>query len=671
MCGIAALLAVPAEPLADLISRMTELVRHRGPDDEGYALFAADGGSYVVAGGADTADECYTYDSPYAPRSQLTRPGPPSMLALGHRRLSIVDVTAAGHQPMSTHDGRFWICYNGEVYNYIELRAELARLGHVFRTNTDTEVLLTAYREWGRDCLSRLNGMFAFLIFDRETRILFAARDRFGVKPLYYWRSPTGLIAFASEIKQFTVLPGWNAKLDPQRSYDFLQWKLLDHTDGTLFAGVRQIRNGETVEIDLGRASPTLNPDALPTRTWYVPRAAPFEGDFAKAAGRFREILTDSVALRLRADVAVGSCLSGGLDSSSIVCLMSSLLASGSASASQKTFSACSTERQFDERPFMESVARAARVDSHYVYPQQSRLFAELDDLIWLQDEPFGSTSIYAQWNVFRIARESGVTVMLDGQGADEILGGYHFYFGPYLASLLLTLRLGTLAREIRGLGSLHGYRPAWAIQRMADSILPDSVRRPLSRYLGPARYSSGLIDSRRLGAEIRDPTHGAGGGGYRSVAALSYAQLTKTNLQMLLHWEDRNSMAHSIEARVPFLDYRLVEFALGLPDAFKMEDGVTKRILREAMKDVLPEDVRLRNDKLGFATPEERWVTRDDREGFRAAVRDAVEACGDMLTAAAPAQLESMIDGRIPFSDVLWRVICFGRWVRGYSIGR
>ncbi|HEX9936340.1 MAG TPA: asparagine synthase (glutamine-hydrolyzing) [Longimicrobium sp.] len=664
MCGIAAILAPSGVP-AGLIRSMCQAVRHRGPDDEGYALFATPAAAPRLLGGPDTPAACYQAALPYAPARGVGEGA--AVLALGHRRLSILDVSPAGHQPMSYDGGRLWIAYNGEVYNYLELRAELEALGHAFATHTDTEVILAAYRQWGKACLSRFNGMFALALYDRAARTLFLARDRFGVKPLYYWASPAGFVAFASEIKEFAGLPGWRPRPNGQRTYDFLNWRVTDHTRETMFEGVFQLRGGECMELEVGAPAPPAGAP-LPAQRWYELHPAPFEGSFADASERFRELLVDSVRLRLRADVPVGTCLSGGLDSSSIVCAMDALLAERGGGV-QKTFSACAHEARYDERAFIDEVVRATRVEPHYVYPALDPLFDELPALAWHQDEPFGSTSIYAQWNVFRLAAQNGVTVMLDGQGADEQLAGYHVYFAPLFAGLFRSLRWGALAREVGAARAAHGYGALHAARQVAAMLLPAPLR-ALGRRVGArTQLTPGWLSLEALGAEPVDP-FAERGAATASLRELSRTQLTSTNLQMLLHWEDRDSMAHSIESRVPFLDYRLVEFVLGLPDEHKLSGGVTKRVLRESMKGLLPERVRTRMDKMGFVTPEETWVRREAPERFRAAVRHAVEVSRGVILPSAAEKLDRMIDGSEPFEFFPWRLVSFAAWMEAFGVG-
>lgn len=668
MCGLAALFALERRPeLAEHLRAMLDPIRHRGPDDEGWVAFAGDDLPAVAGGGADTPAACYAASLPYAPVSHPVLPRTASAV-LGHRRLSILDVSPAGHQPMSFGNGRYWIAFNGEVYNYRQLRRDLEALGHGFLSNTDTEVVLASYAEWGPTSLERFEGMFAFVLLDREAGVAFAARDRFGIKPLYYWLTPERTLAVASEIKQFTVLPGWQPRLNRQRAYDFLAWSILDHTDETMFLRVFQLRPGHSVLLDLRRPLDVEPDGRLASREWYRLKAAIFEGGMPDAAWRFRELFDHSVQAHLQADVPVGSCLSGGLDSSSIVCTASALLAHNGGDARQHSFSACSAIEQFDERTYIEEVVRHTGVEAHYVYPDLDSLIAELDRITWHQDEPFGSSSIFAQWSVFQLAAGQGIKVMLDGQGADEQLAGYPHYHGARFATLFRQLRWTELAREMRATSALHGQGRFWSAKFLADAVLPEALRHRLRAIAGKDKMIPPWLDLERLGARAGDPMR-AMSAAPLSIGELSYQQLTRTNLQMLLHWEDRDSMAHSIEARVPFLDHRLVEFALGLPDAYKLHRGVTKRVLREALRGVLPEAIRGRMSKLGFATPEEYWVRQQAPAWFAAAMDDAIDASDGVLRPSARNYFDEVINGRRSFDFSIWRMISFARWLRRFDV--
>jgi len=669
MCGIAALIA--GHPAVDIrvLRAMTRAVRHRGPDDEGYVAFHSETLAPEVFGGPDTPEACRAPHHPYLPAGDAPSGASDFAVALGHRRLSIIDLSPAGHQPMCSPDRNVWIAYNGEVYNYLELRGELEALGHEFTSHSDTEVLLAAYAQWGTTCLDRFNGMFAFVLVDSSRRRLFAARDRFGVKPLYYWVAPDGTLAIASEIKQFMVLPGWRALVNGQRTYDFLNWGVIDHTEETLFKGVYQLRNGECLEVRLG-SPPALDGGArLAARSWYDLKGDSFSGTLNDAAHEFRRLVEDSVRVHLRADVPVGSCLSGGLDSSTIVCLMNDALRQAGAQGLQRTFSACSHLEPFDERRHIDDVIRHTGVEANYVYPDLNDLFPLLDRITWHQDEPFGSTSIFAQWQVFALAAQAGVKVMLDGQGADEQLAGYQEFFGTNFAHLFRTWRWFRLMSEIREAKQIHGYGALWAAKHVMDTLLPDPARMALRRLGGKSIAEPSWLDLRLLGAAPGDPLAAAGQRRAASINTLSRAQLLRSNLQMLLHWEDRDSMAHSIEARVPFLDHRLVEFVLSLPSEYKLSHGITKRVLREAMRGVLPERIRMRMDKLGFVTPEEVWVREQAPHQFRAASRDSVAVSRGILTPRALVLAEGITSGRLPFTFVLWRMVSFGAWMGRFNV--
>lgn len=503
--------------------------------------------------------------------------------------------------------------------------------------------------------------MFAFVLFDRRTHRVFAARDRFGEKPLYYWRSPAGGIAFVSEIKQLTVHPEWPARLNGQRAYDFLNWGLTDHTAETLFTGVFQLRGGEFILSELAQLV-NFRPQC-----WYHLSPARFTGTFAEAADRFRELMDDSVRLRLRADVPVGTCLSGGLDSSTIACTVRTQLGAA-AFGRQNTFSAYSEVARFDERRFIIDVVDAIGASPHDVTPKAEELVATLDQLTWHQDEPFGSTSIWAQWCVFRLARQAKVAVMLDGQGADEALGGYHGYFGPRLAGLLARGCFGEFTRESKLLRSMHHISYAQQIRLLANELIPATLADPLRRLTGRTVRAPAFLNLQRLGAQPLSPHHGSVNL-QEPVRSMSLAQLTSLNLPMLLHWADRDSMAHGIETRLPFLDHRLVEFCLGLPEEYKLQAGWTKRVLREGMRDRLPESVRLRRDKLGFATAEEVWMRQQNRAVFTRLLDEAIGSAQGILTAAARIKAESILDGKEPFNFLVWRMINFGQWMRRFNV--
>ena len=629
MCGIFCSVGIAPDR-----SRI-DIVAHRGPDGSGWEV----------------------------------RQSPAGPVALGHRRLAIIDLTEGGHQPMASPDGRFELIFNGEIYNYIELREELRAKGEVFTTESDSEVLLRAYAVWGESSLNRLRGMFALVIWDDRDKRLFAARDRFGIKPLYLVQTEEGL-ALASEIKQLLGLPGLSCRMNIARVHDFLLSGICDHTAETMFDGVMQVRAGECLLVDAGKA-----PLAVTIRRWYPATTGDIDVDEAEAGRRYGEALQDAVRLHLRSDVPVGSCLSGGLDSSSIVCLMSDMLGSRSGGARVNTFSACYAEKSVDEKPFMEEVVGHASTIPHYLYPKPDDVFRKASDITWHQDEPFGSTSIFAQWCVFDEARRAGIKVMLDGQGADEPLAGYHGSFSYYMAELIRRRDVAMVVRTMAERRRYHGLAVRDQVQTYIAPLLPLA----LTSALRGKRHA--MIDHDWLGTDLIRHH-----GNRKSALALASETLGlppvtdirslcltltyASNLQMLLHWEDRNSMASSIEARVPFLDHPLVEFVLGLGNTHKIVGGDTKRALRVAMAGILPEKVRQRRDKLGFATPEQIWF----RGPLRGPILDGIEASlrryPDLMNAAGVRALAAdMLDGRKPIDFTLWRIVNIGIWGERFGV--
>ncbi len=663
MCGITALINTKGNN-QDLsrITRMNQLIRHRGPDDEGYVFFKSSSATHY--GGEDTPESVYQSNYPYSPKQSLNPTQSNGFIALGHRRLSILDLSPAGHQPMCSGDKRYWITYNGEIYNYIELRNDLKAKGYHFVSQTDTEVILHAYDHWGKDCLHHFNGMFAFVLYDQKTKSVFIARDRFGIKPLYYWFSPDGVLAIASEIKQFTILPGWKAKMEGQAVYDFLVYSVMDHRRETFFRGVKELRGGEYIECSFQ----SIREDIVPQK-WYELSHQPFAGSFEEASERFRELFTDSVSLRLRADVPVGSCLSGGLDSSSIVCVANRILRERNADTLQKTFSAATTNKRLDESEFINEVISFTGTEGHFVYPSSDRLIHEIDSLVWTQDQPFSTTSVFAQWNVFKLGAENQVKVMLDGQGADELLAGYPFpYSSSHLASLLKRFRFTRFYRELNGTVRIHKISPMALFLFSLYKSMPNLFNSPLQWLTNRKNHVSRWFNVKKLKNLYPDIKHCLDHD-YVSIKGLSFEQISWANLSMLLRFEDRNSMAHSIESRLPFLDYRLVEFAYGLRDEHKLSMGVTKRVLREGMKEILPEKINLRMDKIGFETPEEHWLRHEDPEFFRDEVKQAIEISQGIIRPSSIDLLERMIDGKEAFSFLPWRWISLSQWINKFNV--
>jgi asparagine synthase (glutamine-hydrolysing) len=619
MCGICGIVQLGRPPQVETIRAMADSLAHRGPDSDGH--FAAEG------------------------------------VALGFRRLAIIDLSDEANQPFASADGTLQLVFNGEIYNYIELRRELEARGHVFRTSSDTEVLLAAYREWGDACVQRFNGMWALAIWETQRRRLFASRDRFGVKPFYYSHAG-GRFAFASEPKAFRADPETSLEANPSVVLDYLDQAYLDHTEETFFSGITKLPPGHSLTFDA---------DGLRIhRYWQLEPQDAHAGDAAEA---IRELFLDSVRLRLRSDVPVGTCLSGGLDSSAVAVTVDYLLRTEAEHARpvgerQRTFTAYFEEKGYDERPFARAVVERIRAEAHWISFDAEELVADLPAIVETQDEPFGSTSMAAQWYVMRAAKQAGITVTLDGQGGDEVLGGYRAFIGFRLADLLAHGRLVELGREFGSWRDMHG-----------TGTLAVSAARPFA----PEALTR-LIRSRTRGAGplVGPALHGVAVPSVNGVASFDERLrrhqallLTQRGLPELLRYEDRNSMAHSLEARVPFLDYRFVELAFSLAGGELIRGGRTKDVLRRALSDLLPEPVRDRRDKLGFVTPEKSWL-RGPLGDLAADVFASTSFVqrGFVDAAAARRRLEQHRQGQVDAGFELWRALNLELWARTFLDG-
>ena len=662
MCGIYGIWHRDGQPV-DLaaLRTATSRLRHRGPDDEGYLLVNPSQGICASYAGFDT-------DQRLALPLLDEGRGKGDSLAFGFRRLAILDLSPAGHQPMADIDECFWIVFNGEIYNYVELRDELRRLGHRFRSGGDTEVILAAYRQWGEACLERLNGMWAFAIWDRERRALFLARDRFGVKPLYY-ATIGHTFAFASEIKALVGPHALPFEPEPLAVYHFLSDGRLPSPQrgATFFTGVRALPPGHCMRIEAtGPVMPRRYYDvALPDNHHHAGQP----GDVIAA---YRDLFIDCVRLELRSDVAVGTCLSGGIDSSSIVCAVNRLMMQDGLSAAQigerqKTFSAVyHSDGRYNERRHIERVLRATAADGHFVFPTVERLNADLEHLAWHQDEPFQSTSIFAQWCVMGLARERGVTVLLDGQGADELLAGYRPY-ARYLGDLLRQARGTTFATETllisarTGESALPLLRNALVFAMPAPAIRLALAGRQALRLPSPELQSDFAAECRRA-ALVDLPSW------YEQETLDRHLRdaMMESSLPHLLRYEDRNSMAFSIEARVPFLDHRLVEFVFQHAAHLRIRHGWTKWVHRRAMEGLLPDAIAWRSDKVGFETPEAAW--QRDLLAMRSDLFADGAASGAYLD--LPAVRHAVKQWRARGGDTrrVWRWISLEMWLRVWT---
>ena len=606
MCGIAGIVSTDSSDrtLGVAARRMTSLQAHRGPDGEGF------------------------YEAPG--------------VALGHRRLAIIDLHDTGAQPMSDETGRWWLTFNGEIYNYIELRETLIAHGHRFRGTSDSEVLLAAFVEWGPALLSKLRGMFAFAIWDSAGRRLFAARDRLGIKPFHYWTDGSRL-AFSSELKALLEFVP-ERRVRTTIAGQFLAWNLLEHEAAeTMIEEIHRLPAGCSLswgasgEMTIGRYWSLEVDDRLRAEV----------GERERAAQEFREQFQTSIALHLRSDVPVGSCLSGGLDSSAIVCVAGEQLQHGG-NAGQHSFSAHFPGQAIDETEYIEEAARTAGCQMHFVIPTADDFLRDVETWIWHQEEPAGGTSAYAQYCVARLARQNGVKVLLDGQGADEQLAGYRKFIVVYLRQLL---QAGHYAAAARNAVAFFGSR----------EILRTIHFRSGARYLsGPSLLWDGQAPPRPEDLGLTGP-----------LARRIEADLFRFSLPVLLRYEDRNTMAFGVESRVPFVDHVFVEWMATLPAELRLDGGWTKRVMRDALRGTLPEKIRLRKSKLGFSTPQEEWL----RGPLGDWVSDVVSSSRHLLDLVERDRLMRLVaefrrERGAAAGDLLCRLAIYDTWARRF-VGR
>jgi asparagine synthase (glutamine-hydrolysing) len=595
MCGFHGIVASRPLAAADLrrLEHGTNLLRHRGPDDEGYVIVHRDGRAQRLRGN-DSIGACADQAHIHA-----ATPGGESV-ALGARRLAIVDLTPDGHMPMPDDRGN-WLVFNGEIYNHQELRQQLVALGFQFHSTGDTEVLLHAYAQWGSGCLERCNGMWAFALWDHARQRLFCARDRFGEKQLYYATASDGSFCFASEIAPLR----WAVPEQVNRPlvWDFLMYGLADHTAETFFSGIEQLAPGTYLKF-ANRRVETVRYYDLRAKTVPVPAR------LSRAASVLREYLADSVRLRMRSDVPVASFLSGGLDSSSIVALADQYLGSLNGHSPQKALrtytNAYPEGDRYDESPAVRAALKTLpRTDPHFIQASASVFQSGLLEMVKAQEQPFHNASIFASFHLLRMIRQqAGVKVVLTGEAGDELLAGYQRLYLPlHLSHLLASGQARNWFREAS----------AWswptALRASAKGFfrkLPAEARAGLQRWRNP------VVELMRP-EFFREHAHRDHGLHHAwrelDLNPRLVADILQFNLPQLLRHLDRNAMHWSVETRVPFLDHRLVEFAACLPEEWKMHDGYSKFILRQAMARDLPAEILENRGKLGFGMAEQFWL--------------------------------------------------------------
>jgi asparagine synthase (glutamine-hydrolysing) len=490
---------------------------------------------------------------------------------------------------MSSQTGRVWITFNGEIYNYVELRNELRQCGHQFRTGTDTEVILAAYEQWGRDCFARFNGMWGLAIADLQRRVLILSRDRLGIKPLYVW-AKNGALAFASEIKQLLALPDITAVANMNALVEYIDTGY-EAPPATFFEDIHAFPPGCWAEVSLDQ------PQApSPLSFWNPEQLALRQIDHAEAREQTRCLFEDAVKLCLRSDVPVGVCLSGGLDSSSVLSQVQRL--KNGKGIPTYAFSAAFHEASFDERQYIELVLKECGGEGYYTFPSADTFLEDFDDFIYHHDEPPGSLSQYAAWSVMRLARQHGVPVLLNGQGGDELFSGYWPAYYLFLRRQLFQAPCRVAAHVLGAL--LPGGNPALVLQALPHFRQYRHRRQRDNRTLLQPRWAAAgfnLAANWAVVAQHLEPVQ------YR------LAEIRHIHLPRLLKWDDRNSMAFSIEGRYPFLDHRFVEWAMTLPLEINLKRGWNKLLLREALSNILPPAIQWRRSKVGFETPQSEWI--------------------------------------------------------------
>jgi asparagine synthase (glutamine-hydrolysing) len=600
MCGISGIIHKNGTPVADdEIRSMNDLIAHRGPDGQGFFF---DKG-----------------------------------VALGHRRLAIIDVSPAGHQPMLYTD-RYVITFNGEIYNYLELRQQLCLEGYVFASKSDTEVILAAYDKWGADCVNRFNGMWAFALYDKKKAEIFCSRDRFGVKPFYFADTPEKFV-FGSEIKQ--ILSGGDvpAVVNMIAVRDFLVEGFHDHTSETFFREIHCLQAGHNLVFSVKTNS------FQETRYYSLgvrPGLPELEED--SATELFLADLKRAVNYQLRSDVKVGVCLSGGLDSSSLAGLSAGIYNAGPLGRMQ-AIHAKSSEKHSDESGYATQLAERADIELSVIEPSTEEFIDAIDEVVYLQEEPFATPSIFMQYFLFQKAKRIGCKVMLDGQGCDEILLGYERYYSAHLQSMTALLAAREIFRiENNSRLSFHTILANLAYFSISGIRIRNLQRK--FRFL-KKEYTQDFPNIARLAK------------GARNIRALQKMEIESFQLPHLLRYVDRNSMCHSIEARVPYLDHDLVETCYGINNKLKIKDGWTKHILRVAMHGLVAPHILWRKNKFGFEAPTASWISE---------VSGAME-----LAIRQSPLLEQMCQGRLDFKKIdratFWKLYSIAKWEQAYSV--
>lgn len=623
MCGINGIIqrqGGDSPALARDLATMNRAILHRGPDGEGSFL---DGS-----------------------------------VALGHRRLAILDLSEDGKQPMFNGDGTLVLVFNGEIYNYVELREELLALGYRFRSRTDSEVILHGYAEWGDDCVKRFNGMWAFALWDARRQRLLLSRDRLGVKPLYYREEDGGLI-FSSEIKAIAAVRDLK-RANLAKVHDYLAYGYRTNDGETFFEGVKELPGGHHLVLEGGRTKLV--------RYWQLPEAVVAGGaDEEQLCGEFTALLEDAVRVRFRSDVPVALLQSGGLDSSAIARIVADSIAQGSLGKESVTaFTAHFPGFELDETETVRALlATCPGIQLQELMIGGEDLAAHLPGFVHQMDEPVYSTTSFAHWSLMKEVRQQGIKVVINGQGSDEAFAGYGRYAIGYRLLDVLLSSPAALPRQFRAAHRQMGFGMGMIASQLAKAALG---RRAASRWR--ARFTDGSLAVLGPGFHKAQRDHLGDLGATlapRNLDRHLRGQLEHYGFNQILHYEDHSSMAHSVEIRSPFIDYRLMEFAFRLPDSMKLDMGVTKRVLRESFKNRLPHAIVGNHKKIGFNTPFGDWMRSPSMQSFLGDLFGSSEFNDRKIWSGRVVREKFESGGLLKFP--LWRIINLELWARAYRI--
>ena len=587
----------------DLLKKMNSVTKYRGPDDEG-----------------EFND---------------------NNVSLGHTRLSIIDLSPKGHQPMCNEDETIWLTFNGEIYNFSEIREDLVKAGHVFTSHTDSEVIIHAYEQYGMECLNRFNGMWAFCLYDKKRDLLILSRDRFGVKPLYY-HIAEGKIIFSSMISAL-LTHKVERKPDMSVIMEYLAFNLLNHDTRTFFKDIWSLEPGSFLIFNLHSTEVSI-------KKWYQIKKHP-----AVTVPELTQLFIQSVRSRTVADVPIGSCLSGGIDSSAIVCTLDTMI-----NQPFFTYSLIFPGKKIDESRYMKEVGKHTKIQQQFTTLSRNNFLNDLPDFIKAQEEPTTGLSVYGQYCIMRLAYENKAKVLLDGQGGDEIFAGYTYYFSYYYFELLKKGRIITLLKEMRSYRK--NFKDYYPHQFLCFMLLPAKIQNYVYKNYLLTWLNYGLLHESAVNKS--DPRCKP-----MTLHKALVLTLLNTAIPHLLRYEDKNSMRWSIETRVPFLDFNLVETAMSIPTQEKIQQGKTKIIFKEAIKNLIPAMILQRKDKIGFETPVDEFFRDPQIREFCETIffSEPFKSRPYWNWREVERHYNRHLEGKANIGDTLWKWINLEIWLREF----